>query len=129
MTAKPHDATDVGEHRIHAFRFGLRLGLGLGGHGYAQRLAGQALGLGVPFSVSWGTMLEGAAGTMASAQLFSTFDSLKWGTELFGPLLLTEEILVEPLRYQDFKLHLPATPGLGITFDWARIERMRRDAR
>ncbi|TCW85555.1 muconate cycloisomerase [Burkholderia sp. SRS-46] len=76
-----------------------------------------------------GTMLEGAAGTMASAQLFSTFGSLKWGTELFGPLLLTEEILVEPLRYQDFKLHLPATPGLGITFDWARIERMRRDAR
>ena len=49
-----------------------------------------------------GTMLEGAAGTMASAQLFSTFDSLKWGTELFGPLLLTEEILVEPLRYADF---------------------------
>ncbi|MDR8031407.1 muconate/chloromuconate family cycloisomerase [Burkholderia cenocepacia] len=76
-----------------------------------------------------GTMLEGAAGTMASAQLFSTFDSLKWGTELFGPLLLTEEILVEPLRYEDFKLHLPATPGLGITFDWARIERMRRGAR
>ncbi|KAB0676744.1 muconate/chloromuconate family cycloisomerase [Burkholderia territorii] len=76
-----------------------------------------------------GTMLEGAAGTMASAQLFSTFGSLKWGTELFGPLLLTEEILVEPLRYQDFKLHLPATPGLGITFDWARIERMRRNAR
>ena len=65
-----------------------------------------------------GTMLEGAAGTMASAQLFSTFDSLKWGTELFGPLLLTEEILVEPLRYADFKLHLPAAPGLGITFDW-----------
>ncbi|EGD05964.1 muconate cycloisomerase, partial [Burkholderia sp. TJI49] len=49
--------------------------------------------------------------------------------ELFGPLLLTEEILVEPLRYADFKLHLPATPGLGITFDWARIERMRRGAR
>jgi len=76
-----------------------------------------------------GTMLEGAAGTMASAQLFSTFPSLKWGTELFGPLLLTEEILVEPLRYQDFKLHLPTTPGLGITFDWPRIERMVRQAR
>ncbi|AOJ84499.1 muconate cycloisomerase [Burkholderia savannae] len=76
-----------------------------------------------------GTMLEGAAGTIASAQLFSTFGPLKWGTELFGPLLLTEEILVEPLRYADFKLHLPAAPGLGITFDWARIERMRRRAR
>ena len=43
-----------------------------------------------------GTMLEGAVGTIASAQLFSTFDSLQWGTELFGPLLLTQEILTEP---------------------------------
>ena len=58
-----------------------------------------------------GTMLEGAVGTIASAQLFSTFDELKWGTELFGPLLLTEEILTEPLRYEDFALHLAARTG------------------
>jgi muconate cycloisomerase len=74
-----------------------------------------------------GTMLEGAIGTIASAQLFSTFGSLKWGTELFGPLLLTEQILTEPLRYEDFSLHLPQGPGLGITLDWERIERLRRD--
>jgi muconate cycloisomerase len=74
-----------------------------------------------------GTMLEGAVGTVASAQLFSTFTELKWGTELFGPLLLTEEILTEPLRYQDFALHLPQGPGLGITLDWERIGRLRRD--
>lgn len=73
-----------------------------------------------------GTMLEGAVGTMASAQLFSTFGPMKWGTELFGPLLLTEEILIEPLRYADFQLHLPNGPGLGITLDWDRIERLRR---
>ena len=73
-----------------------------------------------------GTMLEGAIGTIASAQLFSTFGALKWGTELFGPLLLTEEILTEPLRYEDFSLHLPQGPGLGITLDWERIERLRR---
>ncbi|PQV46809.1 muconate/chloromuconate family cycloisomerase [Paraburkholderia sp. BL21I4N1] len=73
-----------------------------------------------------GTMLEGAVGTMASAQLFSTFDELKWGTELFGPLLLTEEILTEPLRYENFALHLPDGPGLGIALDWDKIERLRR---
>ena len=38
-------------------------------------------------------MLEGAIGSFASAHLFSTFRKLDWGTELFGPLLLTEEIL------------------------------------
>jgi muconate cycloisomerase len=76
-----------------------------------------------------GTMLEGAVGTIASAQLFSTLPELKWGTELFGPLLLTQEILTEPLRYEAFALHLPSGPGLGIALDWERIDRMRRDTR
>lgn len=75
-----------------------------------------------------GTMLEGAIGTIASAQLFSTFAEMRWGTELFGPLLLTQEILTEPLRYENFALHLPQGPGLGVTLDWERIERMRRDS-
>jgi muconate cycloisomerase len=76
-----------------------------------------------------GTMLEGAIGTIASAQLFSTFDALKWGTELFGPLLLTEEILTEPLRYENFALQLSKRAGLGITLDEERIERLRRDSK
>jgi len=67
--------------------------------------------------------------TIASAQLFSTFSELKWGTELFGPLLLTEEILTEPLRYENFALHLPQGPGLGVTLDWERIGRLRRDSK
>ncbi|EJM95748.1 muconate/chloromuconate family cycloisomerase [Herbaspirillum sp. YR522] len=74
-----------------------------------------------------GTMLEGAVGTMASAQLFAGLPNLAWGTELFGPLLLTEEILTEPLRYQDFSLTLPTGPGLGITLDEDRINHLRRD--
>lgn len=74
-----------------------------------------------------GTMLEGAVGTMASAQLFATFDTMAWGTELFGPLLLTEEILREPLMYRDFALHLPRTPGLGLDIDEDKLARLRRD--
>lgn len=73
-----------------------------------------------------GTMLEGAVGTMASAHLFSTFENLKFGTELFGPLLLTQEILSTPLRYENFELHLPNTPGLGIEIDENKIEQLRR---
>lgn len=74
-----------------------------------------------------GTMLEGAIGTMASAQLFAGFANLAWGTELFGPLLLTEEILTEPLAYRDFSLVLPTGPGLGITLDEDRVQQLRRD--
>ena len=44
-----------------------------------------------------GTMLEAAVGTVSSAHVFATFPKLAFGTELFGPLLLTEEILEERL--------------------------------
>lgn len=73
-----------------------------------------------------GTMLEGAIGTMASAHVFSTFRELQWGTELFGPLLLTEEILQQPLSYRDFELALPIDPGLGIALDEDRVQFFRR---
>ncbi|WP_447725859.1 muconate cycloisomerase family protein [Sphingomonas koreensis] len=75
-----------------------------------------------------GTMLEAGVGTIASAHVFATFPALAFGTELFGPLLLTEEILEVPLVYGDFMLQVPGTPGLGIALDEDRIEFLRRDA-
>jgi muconate cycloisomerase len=73
-----------------------------------------------------GTMLEGAVGSIASAHLFATFPNLSFGTELFGPLLLTEEILTEPLDYSDFSLAVPTGPGLGLTLNEDAIRRLRR---
>jgi len=72
-------------------------------------------------------MLEGAIGSVASAHLFATFPHLEWGTELFGPLLLTEEILTEPLDYSEFSLAVPSGPGLGIELDESKLNRFRRD--
>ncbi|WDS34644.1 muconate/chloromuconate family cycloisomerase [Pseudoxanthomonas sp.] len=74
-----------------------------------------------------GTMLEGAVGTIAAAHVFATFPHLQWGTELFGPLLLTEEILAQPLVYRDFHLEVPNAPGLGIALDEDRVNAFRRD--
>ncbi|WP_020656033.1 muconate/chloromuconate family cycloisomerase [Massilia niastensis] len=73
-----------------------------------------------------GTMLEGGIGTAASAHLCSTWSELAWDTELFGPLLLTEEVLEEPLVYQDFALQVPTGPGLGVRIDTDKLQRMRR---
>lgn len=73
-----------------------------------------------------GTMLEGAVGTAASAHLFSTFSDLSFDTELFGPLLLTQDILREPLVYRDFMLQVPQGPGLGIAIDPDRVAALLR---
>ncbi len=74
-----------------------------------------------------GTMLEGAVGTIVSAHAFATFANLQWGTELFGPLLLTEEILRTPLDYSDFELTIPTGPGLGIELDDDRVSFLSRN--
>ncbi len=73
-----------------------------------------------------GTMLEGGIGTLAAAHAFVTLDRLAWHSELFGPLLLTEDILLESPRYQDFHLHVPRAPGLGLALDEERLARFRR---
>jgi len=95
-----------------------------GGLFAAQRVAAIADAAGI--GLYGGTMLEGAVGTVASAHVFSTFPNLQWGTELFGPLLLTEEILTTPLAYRDFELCVPSGPGLGITLDEDRLALFRR---
>ena len=84
---------------------------------------GEAAGIGM----YGGTMLEGGVGTAASAQVFSTLPKLAWGTELFGPLLLTEEILATSLQYRDFGLEIPTGPGLGIELDMDRVAFFKRD--
>jgi len=97
-----------------------------GGLEAARVVAG--IGRAAGIALYGGTMLEGGVGTIASAQLFATFDGLAFGTELFGPLLLTEEILAEPLAYGDFGLAIPEGPGLGIDLNPEAVARFRRDA-
>jgi muconate cycloisomerase len=96
-----------------------------GGLFAAQRVASIADAAGI--ELYGGTMLEGAVSTIASAHLFSSFANLQWGTELFGPLLITEEILTTPLDYSDFQLTVPTGPGLGIELDEEKIRRFTRD--
>jgi len=73
-----------------------------------------------------GTMLEGGIGTAATAHVCATFPELAWGTELFGPLLLTEEVLRTPLVYRDFMLQVPTGPGLGVEIDTEKLHAMQR---
>lgn len=85
-----------------------------------------AIAQGAGISLYGGTMLEGTIGTAASAHIFSTLPNLDWGTELFGPLLLTDDIVKKPIIYQNFNLELPAGAGLGIELDMNKIEKYKR---
>jgi muconate cycloisomerase len=96
-----------------------------GGLFAAQRVAAIADAAGI--ELYGGTMLEGAFSTVASAHLFASFANLQWGTELFGPLLITEEILTKPLDYSDYQLTVPDGPGLGIELDEEKVRRFARD--
>ncbi|GAJ96749.1 muconate cycloisomerase [Agrobacterium rhizogenes] len=80
-------------------------------------------------SIYGGTMLEGPVGTIAASQLLVGVTDLPWGTEFFGPLLLTEELLTEPLVFRDFELQIPSGPGLGIALDESAVDHFRRGAK
>jgi muconate cycloisomerase len=118
----PHDALRFC-NQAAAYVFSIKIAQN-GGLSQARVVADLADLYGV--SLYGGTMLEGPIGTIASAHLFSTFDALQFGTELFGPLLLSDSILRTPLRYEDFCLHLPTGKGLGLDLDLEKIESMSR---
>lgn len=88
-----------------------------------KRQAAIAQGAGI--SLYGGTMLEGTIGTAASAHVFAALPNLDWGTELFGPLLLTDDIVKQPIDYGDFHLRLNDKPGLGLEIDWNQVEKYK----
>ncbi|WP_428929412.1 muconate/chloromuconate family cycloisomerase [Marinibacterium sp. SX1] len=84
---------------------------------------GRAAGMGL----YGGTMLETGLGTATALQLFATVETLDWGSEFFGPLLLTDEILATPIVYSDFCVEIPRGPGIGVALDPDKIAFYRRD--
>lgn len=74
-----------------------------------------------------GTMLEGTIGSVASAHAFAACRTMEWGTELFGPLLLKDDIVVERAAIADFELAVPAEPGLGVAIDEDKLAFYRRE--
>jgi muconate cycloisomerase len=88
----------------------------------AQATVASAAGLGL----YGGTLLEGTIGTAASLHAWSTLETLHWGTEMFGPLLMKDDIVVRPLTFRDNGVELPDGPGLGVEIDEDKLATYRR---
>jgi muconate cycloisomerase len=74
-----------------------------------------------------GCLLESSVGAAAHLQVFATLRELEWGCEHFGPQILTEDLVTEPLRFEDFNVHLPTGPGIGVVLDEDRLRRYARN--
>lgn len=74
-----------------------------------------------------GCLLESSIGAAAHLQVFAGLRELAWGCEHFGPQILVDDLVEEPLRFADFRIQLPAGPGLGVTLDQEKLRRYARD--
>jgi muconate cycloisomerase len=76
-----------------------------------------------------GCCIETGVGTAAYAHFACALPQLDYGCELFGPMMLTEDVLTEPIRYEAGAVLLPPGPGLGITVDSERVAALAQEYR
>lgn len=64
-----------------------------------------------------GCMIETGIGTAAALQLAAALPRLEFGCELFGPLLLVDDLAAGQVEYSAGRVHVPTGPGLGVQVD------------
>jgi muconate cycloisomerase len=74
-----------------------------------------------------GDMFEAGLAHLAGAHMIAATPEITLGCEFYqAKYYLTEDILTEPLLYQDGAIALPKEPGLGRTPDRDKLERYRK---
>lgn len=118
----PHDAL-VLARAAAADIFALKITKS-GGLAAVRRIASIAGAAGI--GCHGGTTIESSIGTAASVQLYAALPEITAGCELFGPLLLAEDVVAEGVQYRDGHLQVPRRPGLGVTLDEDKVRRFTR---
>jgi muconate cycloisomerase len=121
--ATPADALQLAERRA-ADVFALKL-TKAGGPLATLKTAAIAEAAGIP--CYGGCMLETSIGTAAYLHTFAAIAGIRWGCELFGPLLLKDDLVTRPLTYGDGAIHLHEGPGFGVEIDPDKLAFYRRD--
>ena len=96
-----------------------------GGLTQTKKVAGIAEAAGI--GLYGGTMIESSLGTAICAQLYATIPEMKFGTEIFGPLLFKDNITVNDIQYENFEVIIPHGPGFGMEIDKEKVKHYSRD--
>ena len=73
-----------------------------------------------------GCLLESSIGAAAHLAAFATLPRLEWGTEHFGPRILVEDLVANPIKFDEFEICVPDGPGLGVVIDEDKIRAFAR---
>ena len=73
-----------------------------------------------------GCMRETGIGTAAYAHFAAAVPGVDLGCELFGPLMLRNDIVTSGVRYESGEIVVPSGNGLGVEVDMDAIEGLRR---
>jgi muconate cycloisomerase len=115
MAVVKHDAADI---------INIKLGRP-GGYDGAMKMQAVAEAAGLPVTV--GTMMELGIGTAAAAHLAAACKNLAYTSDFTGPTLLKDDILTEPVHFEDSYVCVPQGPGLGVEIDEEKLARYRLD--
>ncbi|GMR11528.1 MAG: muconate/chloromuconate family cycloisomerase [Anaerolineae bacterium] len=72
-----------------------------------------------------GSNLETGVATLACLHFAVSTPGVSYGCELFGPKLLVDDILVEPVEYGPGVVRCPARPGTGAVLDQDKVDKYR----
>ncbi len=117
-----HDALQIAATQV-ADVFSLKVHK-LGGLSGVKKVAAIAEGAGL--ACHGGCSIESSIGTAAAAHAYCAVPNVSYGSEIFGPLLLADDLVEEPLDYRDGQLHVPTGPGLGVTLDERKLAKYAR---
>jgi muconate cycloisomerase len=119
------DSADIFQLAQRGFNGGIALKIAKSG-GPIEALYAATVSSASGMGLYGGTLLEGSIGTAASIHAWSTLPKLHWGSEMFGPLLLQDDIIKQPLCYHNNGVDVPQLPGLGIEIDEVKLTLYQR---
>lgn len=87
----------------------------------AKRMAAIAEGAGMDCLI--GSMIEMGPGTACGAHVAVSTPNVTYASELVGPQLIADDVLVDPIEVRRGTIRLPDRPGLGVELDRERLAR------